>query len=144
MRFILLILCFFILCEGRNCQQEWRKKYKERSTIMAILLCPNQKFFLFCPKVSSPLFPLLNVEEVKNTGADLQPYNIENRGGWRELVVFCVFGSKLFFWPHIFVLIVYNLKKGMGYMCNQELFLENAGEHISNNCETLGLFQTSA
>ena len=46
------------------------------------MLWPNQKFFFFYPKVSSPPL-ILNIGEVKNAGANLQPYNIEIRGGGR-------------------------------------------------------------
>lgn len=64
---------------------------------MAIILWPKQEFFFFCPKVSS-LPSLLNAGDVKNAGANPQPYDTKIRGGGGELVALGLLeNNKLFF-----------------------------------------------
>ena len=89
----------------KNKMKYWEVCLPAGYTVAAIALRPKQKFFFFCTKVPSPP-PLLNVGEVKNAGANPKPYNIESRGGRRELVVFNLFDNKLFFWSHIFAVVV--------------------------------------
>ena len=50
------------------------------TTIMVTILWPKQKFFFLYPNVF-PLAQLLNAREVRNAGANPQPYNIKNKGG---------------------------------------------------------------
>ena len=69
------------------------------------ILWPKQKFFFFYPNVFS-LAQLLNAREVRNAGANLQPYNIKNKGGVDNWLLFIYLVTNFFFWLHIFGMIV--------------------------------------
>ena len=123
---------------------KWRRFWVKNHYNHGHHIVAKAEFFFFYPKVS-PLAQLLNVGEVKNAGANPQPYNIKSKGGIANwlffifLVINCFFGHIFLAWLSRFLK---KNEKGIGSMYDYKGFLKNAEEHVSNQRETLGRFQT--